>query len=723
MKRGAGWRILLGAAPALLILLLFLFPLLEVVRLGLVASDPRAVLGELWTNPYHRNRLVFTFQQAVLSTALTLAAGLPLAWVFAHYEFPGRRALRALFTAPFVLPALVVAVALHSFVGASSVLGVDLLGAAGPLGAILVAHVYYNLSLVIRIVGGLLERIPPELSHAARTLGATRAAAVLRVQLPLALPAVIACAALVFLFSLTSFGVIVLLGGEHVGTIETLIWDNVKSIVAHYDRAAALGVLQLATTLTALLLYVHFQRRAQARFRPPPAYERPRLPSWGWSVLVPTALFLMGPSFALAVAAFTYDGSWSIEGVRLLTTREAPLGSYSVGRAILNSLQFGILATAIAVPLALLSLLAFRGSARRLRLGEAFLLAPLGASPVLLGLGMLVAFDGEPLWDLRAHPLRIVAVHTLVAFPFVTRILAPTFDAIESNLRDAARTLGASPIQTFLRIELPLLGPALRVGAIFAFATSLGEFGGTLLLRRPEWLTLPLAIFDAFARPGASYRAQAEVLTFLLLVVATPSSSRGSTPTSTADRSFATSTSTCRPARSTSSSGPADAARPRSSRPSPVSIPPGRGACSSTATRSPGSLPSGAASSSSTRRTPSSPTSTSHATSRSRPACGVRPTRPAGSPTSCGSWDSKGSALGASTTSPAGRSSASPSPGPSPPTPACSFSTSRTRPSTAPCGSSCGPTSAGSCATGARPPSTSPTTTRRPSRWRTPSLS
>ncbi|HLE47157.1 MAG TPA: ABC transporter permease subunit, partial [Candidatus Thermoplasmatota archaeon] len=248
---------------------------------------------------------------------------------------------------------------------------------------------------------------------------------------------------------------------------------------------------------------------------------RPMLPAWGWAAVAPAALFLVGPSVALTVAAFTHQGSISLEGARLLFTNEYPIGSYTVGTAVSNSIQFGLFATVLALGLAVLALVTFAGAGRHLRVGEAILLSPLGASPVLLGLGLLLTFDGSPLWDLRDDPLRIILVHTLVAFPFVTRILAPTFAAIEPALREAARTLGASPLQTFLRVDLPLLRPALRVGAIFAFATSLGEFGGTLLLRRPEYTTLPLAIFDALGRPGAAYHAQAEVLTFVLLVVAT----------------------------------------------------------------------------------------------------------------------------------------------------------------------------------------------------------
>lgn len=516
-------RLLWAAVPTLPVAAFFLLPLGYIVAYAFGLESARSlgpVVADLAASAYHRNRVLFTFQQAALSTLAILLLGLPLAYLFATYDFPAKRLLRAALSAPFVLPALVVALALQAFLGAGGFFGADLLGALGPLGAILLAHVFYDLALVLRLVGGFWEHVPGELRETARTLGAPPRRYFWSVLLPLGAPAILSSAALVFLFTLTSFGVILLLAGPRAGTLETLIYEEVASFRPHYEVAAVLGLLQLLFTLIALLLYLYFQRRAETQFRLRPSPARPRLPIAAWTFLLPVALILTGPSVALVASALSHAGRFSLEGFRLLWNNQHPLGSYTVLDALTNSLQFGLLTVLLAIPFALATSYAFRIRGRLGQVWEAALHLPLGTSSVLLGLGFLLVFDGTPLWDLRAHPFRIVLAHALIAFPLAARILGPHVNAIDEPLREAARTLGARPWQVLARVELPLLRPALAAAASFAFATSLGEFGATLMLRRPEFTTLPLALYDAYGRPGDAFRAQAEALAALLLAVA-----------------------------------------------------------------------------------------------------------------------------------------------------------------------------------------------------------
>lgn len=257
-------RLLWAAVPTLPVALFFLFPLAYVVAYAFGLESARSlgeILSDLGASAYHRNRILFTFQQATLSTLAILLVGLPLAYLFATYDFPAKRFLRAILSAPFVLPALVVALALRAFLGPNGFFGADLLGALGPLGAIILAHVFYDVALVLRLVGGFWEQVPGELREAARTLGAPPRRYFWSVLLPLGAPAILSSAALVFLFTLTSFGVILLLAGPRAGTLETLIYEEVASFRPHYEVAAVLGLLQLLFTLIALSLYLHFQRR------------------------------------------------------------------------------------------------------------------------------------------------------------------------------------------------------------------------------------------------------------------------------------------------------------------------------------------------------------------------------------------------------------------------------------------------------------------------------
>jgi thiamine transport system permease protein len=143
---------------------------------------------------------------------------------------------------------------------------------------------------------------------------------------------------------------------------------------------------------------------------------------------------------------------------------------------------------------------------------------PLGASPVTLGLGLLLGFSIPLLAGLRASPLLIPVAHTLVALPFVVRALLPVLRGIDPRLREAAAVLGAAPGRVWREVDLPLIFPALLTGAVFAFTVSLGEFGATLIIARPEYPTLPIVIYRLLGQPGAINYGQALALSTILML-------------------------------------------------------------------------------------------------------------------------------------------------------------------------------------------------------------
>jgi thiamine transport system permease protein len=135
-----------------------------------------------------------------------------------------------------------------------------------------------------------------------------------------------------------------------------------------------------------------------------------------------------------------------------------------------------------------------------------------------MGFGFLIAFNKPPL-DLRASWLILVIAHSLIAYPFVIRSVLPALRGMPVQLREAAAVLGASPVKTFFHIDLPILSRALLVGATFAFAVSMGEFGASLLLVRPEFTTMPVAIFQLLGQPGAANLGQALAMSSILMVI------------------------------------------------------------------------------------------------------------------------------------------------------------------------------------------------------------
>jgi thiamine transport system permease protein len=157
------------------------------------------------------------------------------------------------------------------------------------------------------------------------------------------------------------------------------------------------------------------------------------------------------------------------------------------------------------------------GKSKISRTLDPILMLPLGTSAVTLGLGFIVALDSPPL-DLRASPLLIPIAHTLVAFPFVVRSLTPALQSIQPRLRQAASVLGASPWQVVQQIDFPLVARALLVAATFAFTISIGEFGATAMVARPEYPTIPIVIYRYLSRPGGLNYGQAMALSTVLMV-------------------------------------------------------------------------------------------------------------------------------------------------------------------------------------------------------------
>jgi thiamine transport system permease protein len=184
--------------------------------------------------------------------------------------------------------------------------------------------------------------------------------------------------------------------------------------------------------------------------------------------------------------------------------------------AIRNSIVYALIATAIAVTVG--GLAAFAAARSRGRLLDGLLSVPLGVSAVTLGFGFLITLDTPP-FDLRTSPLLVPIAQALVAIPFVVRIVGPVLRAIDPRLREAAATLGASPARVWREVDLPIVARAAGVAAAFAFAISLGEFGATTFIARPNHPTLPVMIFRLLGQPGAQNFGAAMAASTILMAL------------------------------------------------------------------------------------------------------------------------------------------------------------------------------------------------------------
>jgi thiamine transport system permease protein len=408
------------------------------------------------------------------------------------------------------------------------------------------AHVFYNTTIVLRLVGDFWAHLDPRLGQAARSLGARRWQVLWHITLPLLRPALLAAALLIFLFDFTSFGVILVLGGPRFSTLEVEIYTQTVSLF-NLPLAAALSVIQLLCTLLLTLIYNRLSARLATPLTLRPQATTQRKPrSWRSHIFIGSVvgaylLFFFLPLIALTMRSITrlepdrgerqVQRGLTLDFYRELSTnRRQSIFYVPPTTAIAVSLGYaaGTVCLSLALGLPAAWLIArgeqnsATGTSRRgasvSRLLDSLLMLPLGTSAVTLGLGFIVALDQPPL-DLRTSPLLVPLAHTLVAFPFVVRSLTPTLRSIRPRLRQAAAVLGASPLHAILRVDIPIMGRAILAAAVFAFTISLGEFGATALLARPEFPTIPVAIYRLISQPGALNYGQALALSTLLMLV------------------------------------------------------------------------------------------------------------------------------------------------------------------------------------------------------------
>ncbi|CAL9535926.1 hypothetical protein SUDANB106_04152 [Streptomyces sp. enrichment culture] len=534
IRAGTAARLALAAVPAVFLALFFAYPVAAITARGLydggrwrperiaaVLTDPD-ILGVVW----------FTLWQAAASTALTLLLALPGAYVLARLDFPGRRVLRAAVTVPFVLPTVVVGSAFLALLGRGGLLdqwwGVRL---DGGVTAILLAHVFFNYAVVVRIVGGLWAQLDPRQEEAARVLGASRWAAWRTVTLPALVPSVAAAALMVFLFTFTSFGVVQILGGPGYATLEVEIYRQTAQLL-DLPTAAVLTLLQFASVAALMAFHSRTLRRRRTALGLVDAARTARRPSGAGQrvllagVLVQIAVLLLAPLAVLAERSLSGPDGYGLHHYRALGSADAAGGTFTVAplEAVGNSLAYAATATAVALAVGLPAAVALTlrgpgGRAGRLLRGlDALLMLPLGTSAVTVGFGFLIALDAPPL-DLRSSWILVPLAQALVGIPFVVRTLLPVLRAVDTRLREAAAMLGASPPRVWREVDLPLVRRALLVAAGFAFAVSLGEFGATVFIARADAPTLPVAVARLLGRAGEASYGQAMALSTILMLL------------------------------------------------------------------------------------------------------------------------------------------------------------------------------------------------------------
>ena len=489
--------------------------------------------------PLLMKTLKFTLKEASLSTVFTMAVGLLCAWVFSTYRFRGKRICMSVITVPFMLPTVVVAAGMNAWLGPKGVVNSMLmqifslktapLKVMNTFGIIIFTHVFYNTSLVVRMVSNSWKLIDKNIILAAKNLGADAKAIFLEIIFPLLKPSIISAALLTFLFDFTSYGVVLLMGGPKYKTLEVEISYQTLQVL-DLKTAGVLSLIQMAITL----LIVFWERRLKVggiRFSKIKVFDEnlrsadtvgEKLITAGviGSVLLITVL----PMFSLLFRSIYVPGGdargngvktgFSLIYYKSLFINERNSYFYiPPGQAIFYSFLNAFYCTMIAM-LAGMMICSLVKRSRSWHFLNSFILLPIGTSAVTLGLGYLIAYR-KSMTSVWITPL----AHSIVVLPFVIRTLQPAIEHMPSSLGQAAALLGAKPLDILRKIDLPILRRAIINSAVFSFTISMGEFGATSFLTRPERPTLPVAIYNYLSKPGGLNYGQAMAMSSILLLI------------------------------------------------------------------------------------------------------------------------------------------------------------------------------------------------------------
>ena len=498
-------------APAIFLTVFLAYPLVSLM--GTVGSGGgAAALVSRLASPAVWQVAGLATVQALTSTLLALVIGLPIANVVSRYRFRGRAFTQALVTVPFVLPTVVVALAFRTLLGG---------GVPQGFALVVIAHAYVNLAVVARIVGSQWAQHDPDFENVARTLGATRWRAFVDVTLPSLRPAIASSAAVVFVFSFTSLGIILLLGDATTRTLESQILRQ-TSVLLDFPGAAATALVQLVIVTAVLLSGAAVARRSPTRrMRPVALQPLPATPGARLGVRATAAgatAIVLAPVLALVAGSLRVDGRWSLDwwsaagNIDAGTTRiGTPLSAlstslgYALVTAIVAAVVGGLAAVAVVAP-------------GRARVVAVLAMIPLGVSSATLGLGTLLAF-GRPPFDLRATGLLVPIAHALVAVPLVVAVVAPALRGTDARSVAVASSLGAGPTRAFLTVYGPVLRVVMLASAGLAAAVSLGEFGAASFLTRAGAPTVPVQIVRLLGRPGEQSYGVAAVLAVMLVAL------------------------------------------------------------------------------------------------------------------------------------------------------------------------------------------------------------
>lgn len=453
-------------------------------------------------NPINLKILRFTSYQAILSTFLAFAIGLPGAYLIGRTRFKFKRMFSALSTVPFVMPSMSMTLGFISFFGHNGIFNSYFLWPLfhvrfEPLFTLLgvvMGNAFYNFPITMMIVGGAISMLDPVYSESARIDGASRLKSFIFVELPILLPSILTSLILTFIYCFTSFAVVLVLGGAQFSTIEVQIYMYLTTLV-DFTGAIGLTILQVLLIGSAVLAF-GILRKSTDTFSEEISRSISEFPSWGWIYILGIFIFIFGPIFSQIFAGFWdfQNSKFTLEWIyHLFSGKMNPYLGNSVSSAIVWT---GIFSTSSAILTVIISMTsAYAINKMKSVFFDVLFTSSLAISPVILAFGYLVLQNWIPL----SFPVEIIPIYTMLSFPIGFQTFLSGWQRFPVEIDEAASVDGANWLQKTVMIRIPALKPQMITTFFFAFAISMGEMSATLVLYNPEFPTISISAYRLFS--------------------------------------------------------------------------------------------------------------------------------------------------------------------------------------------------------------------------------
>ena len=496
--------------PVLFLVLFLIFPVLNTFYLSLINKNTSSltlnnystVLGD----SLNRYFLYWTIQQALITTLICIVIGLGGSYILATFNLPAKNLIRNVLTVPFLLPSIAV---LMGF------LVIYPLKIIFSYPGIILANLFYNLPLMIRLTEIGWSSIDPEFEVVAKSLKMSKLSYFFRVQLPHLFPMLLTASLLTFIYCFNSFAIVLVLGGIQYQTIEVRIYSLFFTSF-DYNQASALAIIQLVINIIVIVSYVYFSSKYESKLDTLDQKVETLIKSgkksvqnkiFSWIILAIYSI-IIGIVCVLPLLGVFYksligkNGSFSLIAYEnLFNSQIKKFIGLSAQEMIFNSLFYAICVLVLSILLALL--LNFGLNYKTTKTGNPIIelkyltnvivILPLVVSAITLIYSIYSLYGRTVLFSQVSFIIIIAQV--LLAFPFANRIIATARANINEDMLHVGRSLGMGRIQVFLRIELPILLPSILVAGLFSFAISLGEFASTNFVARNDSVTIPIGIY------------------------------------------------------------------------------------------------------------------------------------------------------------------------------------------------------------------------------------